>query len=106
MLLLAVIITISTGIIFKTNKNTGNALLFIGFIIHAFILTSPLLLGITPVELNENNEVVKRTEGFLSFYQIMLLEILAYTSIALGFVLNAYSTIKNLTRRSSGTNNP
>ena len=106
MLLLLVIASIATGIIFTQNKSTSNALLFAGFTLHLLIFTLPLLFNISSMEINEKNEAVKRTEGFLSFYQTVLLELTAYTFIAIGFVIDAYSKIKNLTIRSSGTNNP
>lgn len=45
------------------------------------------------MELNENNEAVRKTEGFFTFYQIMVTELVAYSLITLGFVNNAYATI-------------
>ena len=53
------------------------------------------------MELNENNEAVKRMEGFLSFYQTILLELISFSFIALGFAINAYSIIKNLSSKST-----
>jgi len=92
--LLFVIIIIAVGIIFKNNKCTGNALLLIGFIMQVFPLVASLLFDISPMEVNENIEVVKRTEGFLSFYQFYIIEIAALFSVTLGFVLNAHATLK------------
>ena len=93
---LLIVISIAIGIIFKNNKSIGNALLLIGFIMHAFPIFSSLLLNISPVELNEAGKVVKRTEGFLTFFQMMVIEVIAYLSITLGFVLNAYTTFTKI----------
>ena len=68
MLFFIVVTSIATGIIFIQNKSASNALLFAGFALHAFIFITPLVFNISPMELNENNEAVKRMEGFLSFY--------------------------------------
>jgi len=101
MLFLIVVASIATGIIFIQNKSTSNALLFAGFALHVFIFVFPLLFNISPMELNENNEAVKRMEGFLSFYQTILLELISFSFIALGFAINAYSIIKNLSSKST-----
>lgn len=92
--LLMVISSIATGIIFIKNKSIGNALLFTGFIMHAFPAVSVLIFNISPVDLNEASQTVRRTEGFLSFYQFMVIELMAYSLITLGFVLNAYALFK------------
>lgn len=89
-----IITIIAIGIIFKNNKCTGNALLLIGFIMHVFPLVAMLLLNISPMVLNENIETVKRTEGFLSFYQVYIIEIVAFFFVTLGFVLNAHAALK------------
>ena len=91
---LLIITTIAIGIIFKNKKCAGNALLLVGFIMHALLFVASLWLNISPMELNENNEAVKRTEGLLSFYQLFIIELVAYFSIALGFILNAHATLK------------
>ena len=66
---LLIVISIAVGIIYKNNRDIGNALLLTGFIMHAFPVFSSLLLNISPVELNEAGDVVKRTEGFLTFFK-------------------------------------
>lgn len=90
---LLVITTVAIAIIFKSNKTLGNILLLSGFLIHTLILLLPLLFNISPMELNEHNEAVRKTEGFFTFYQIIVAEIVAYSLITLGFISNAYATI-------------
>ena len=90
---LLVITTAAIAIIFKHNKSLGNMLLLSGFIIHTLILLLPLLFNISPMELNEHNEAVRKTEGFFTFNQIIVTELVAYSLITLGFVNNAYATI-------------
>jgi len=90
---LLVITTAAIAIIFKNNKSLGNILLLSGFLIHTLILLLPLLFNISPMELNEHNEAVRKTEGFFTFNQIIVTEIVAYSLITLGFVNNAYTTI-------------
>ena len=92
---LLVCTSIAIGIIFKNNRSIGNALLLVGFVTHAFLFIFPLLSNITPIELNEAGQAMKREEGFLSFYQMLLIEVVAYFSITIGFVFNAYATYKN-----------
>lgn len=90
---------IAIGIIFKNKKSIGNALLLVGFIMHALPFIVMLLLNISPMELNENNEAVKRTEGFLSFNQLFIIELVAFFSVTLGFIFNAHTALKKPNKR-------
>jgi len=103
---LLIITTIAIGILFNNKKCAGNALLLVGFIMHAVPFVTSLLLNISPMEINENNEAVKRIEGFLSFYQLFIIELIAYFSIALGFILNAYTSLKKPNKTLKRTTNP
>ena len=92
-LVLLIIASTATGIIFNKNRSKENGLIFLGFVIYTCTLVMNTYFGYS-ASFDLKNNVTEEVEGILSLNQNSALQLIATLFLSVGFGIKAYALIK------------